>query len=325
MRLKAKLRAILAGMSLVTLTPAVAKNNSVPPPSSSKIVMPVKSYAQQKQELISTYKPFLAELEGMRYNIYNDRGNPAVGWGYNFDTKNSKKYTLIEVKPKAKNGIVQLKQADMTVLASDSLSLAQKQARFPNYVLKSVSKTGAELKSIAKPAGGDSAFQGTIYVMSADTVKNLNDTRLNDFVDEVVKGVGEDTFYTWKIGRQMACIDMYYPLRSKLWTSRFYNALLKGDMTTAKAEAYASDLEKSGKRNGIMVYRRRHETRRWWLTYEDIPSSNISAAMREYKKRLPGENKLSTEMETFLKECSEKNNITIDCALVAVRGSNGLK
>ena len=297
MRAKA-LSTFLAGLCLVGGTPKAKAENAASASPGVSVTAIANTYAQSRQRLIDTYKPFLALLEGTRYNIYDDKGNAAVGWGYNFDTNDVTKYKLIQITPQAENGKILLRESDMRLLASDKLTLAQKQARFPKYVLSWVEKTAKELKAADKPKGLDTSFQGSIFVMPESKVDELNTTRLNFFVDKVVNGVGAERFYSWSIGKQMACVDMYYPLRDKFWTSRFYNlGILQNNPEIAKAEAWTSDLEK----NETGRKKRRQTTREVWVVMDsNLSYKQCTEILAQYKKDLPGENALYNAMETYI-------------------------
>jgi len=298
MRTKAKLSAFLAGLCLAGGVPKAKAENTAPATSSVSVTATANSYAQARQRLMDTYKPFLAELEGTRYNVYDDKGNAAVGWGYNFDTNNATKYTFIQVAPRTKGGKVLLKPRDMLLLSLDGLSLDQKRAKFPNYILTRVEKTAKELVASDRPKGQDTEFSGSIFIMPKSKVDELNTTRLNFFVDAVANGVGAQRFYSWSLGKQMACVDMYYPLRDKFWTSRFYNfGILQDNVEIEKGEAWTSDLE----RNKGDQKKRRQTTRQVWV----VMDSNLSfkqciEILAQYKKDLPGENALYNAMETYI-------------------------
>ena len=304
MSAKTKLNAFLAGLCLFGATPKAQADAVAPSPA--PVTRFVDRHAQSKQYLMTTYKPFLAELEGMRYNVYDDRGNVAVGWGFNFDVSEKKSYDFIEVKPKSTNDVVRLAAKDMKVLASD-LSFAEKRKLFPGYNLTEVHKTAAELKAISRPTGASTTFKGPVYVMSATDVQDLNESCLNKFVDETAKAVGTDIFYNWPIGWQMACVDMYYPLRGKFAGSRFLAALKAGKLDTACSEAWASKEEQNKPKENL--YRRRQTTREAWLRNTGILPEQCAAVIKEYKARLPGEKYLFAAMDDFLPGIANQNQI----------------
>ena len=292
------IRIFLAGLCLVGGVPKAKAESTAPAASSVSVTAIANTYAQARQRLIDTYKPFLIQLEGIRYNIYDDKGNAAVGWGYNFDINNPTKYSLIKVTPRAKDGEIRLKDQDMLLLASDNLTLAQKQAKFPGYILSNVEKTAKELVKEDKPKGQDASFKGSIFIMSESKVDTLNVTRLNSFVDNVAKGVGLKRFYSWSLGKQMACVDMYYPLRDKFWTSRFYNfGILQDNIEVEKNEAWTSDAEK----NTANRKKRRQTTRQVWVVMDsNLSYKQCAEILAQYKKDLPGENALYSAMETYI-------------------------
>ena len=118
MRLNTRLSMLLAGLSLFATDPIANADSTATDTSKVLQTQVLGPFAKQKQELISAYTPFLAELEGTRYNVYDDKGKPAIGWGYNFDTKKSAAYDFLEIAPIVPEGEISLNKKDMAYFAS---------------------------------------------------------------------------------------------------------------------------------------------------------------------------------------------------------------
>jgi len=313
MSAKTKLNAFLAGLCLFGTLPRAQADAKAEAPSPTPITRPVDSYMRSRQHLIESYKPFLAELEGTRFNVYDDRGNAAVGWGYNFDINSPKKYALIQVAPKQVKGKVALKAKDMELLASDTLSFAEKQKKFPQYTLTEVSKTAAELKAASKPLGMDTSFAGSVYVMSAKKVNELNTVRLDEFIHEVENAVGLQRFYSWPEGARMAYLDMWYPARAKVLGYKFHKYMMAGNWELAATETWTSLQEKD---------HRRDITRAEWLLRLRVLPNDVEQTKAAYMKKLPGEYALHRAMGSFVENQAQENLEKLN-ALEKQKGSYG--
>ncbi|MBP5344209.1 MAG: hypothetical protein J6Y85_03965 [Alphaproteobacteria bacterium] len=303
------IRIFLAGLCLTGAVPT-ARAATTSTGSGTNITASVSStYAQKKQTLIRLYKPFLAEFEGTRYNLYDDKGNPAIGYGYNFDTNQSGSYTFLEITPAVAGGEISLNKKDMDFFAS-GLSLETLRKKYPRYKFATVTKTAKDLKKLAKPKGNAKTFKGSIYVMPKTTVNQLNDIALNRYIDKTANIVGPYTFYKeWPIGWEMASTDMCY-VDGNIEGTRFLQDLRNGNIDAACAEAWTSAAERNEPDSPFHYkqHKRRMESRGYMLREINIASiAEASESLRQYIKLLPGEAGLYHAMGHHLNYVAKSN------------------
>lgn len=296
--------------TLGAAVPSMAKPTASPQKATQ--TASVDAHAQDRADFLKNYTDLNLDFEGDFPAIYWDHGNIAGPGGVKLDkTKtitvrkitslNGSRIPVISYKAKEK--------AAMASMAEGVLPPAYKK----QFKIELVQLKVGTLNKSNIPNYGETSFTNTVYYVPSNQRKTMHEDAIEAHLKIAEDLFGADRFYQLPLARQIAIVDMIYPLHNKFATTKFGKAVLASDwmgmnadephltnQQVAMREAWASLDEKD---------HRRHLLRKFLLQQgtSSLLPANVPS-VEEIAKSLPaGETKLAMHAHNILSATATNN------------------
>ena len=300
------------------LAPAQPTQTSAP----AKTVR-IDRHAKDRETFIDVYKALNLDFEGDFPAIYWDHGNIAAPGGVKLDPKKTitaRKITSLtgaRIPVKSYRSSV---QRDMNSMAEGVLPPAYK----GQFKIELVKLNLGTLNKSNIPDFGDTSFTNAVYYVASAQRREYQQDAITEHLKIAEDLFGVDRFYSLPLARQVAIVDMIYPLRDNFKNSKFGKAVLASNWLgpnadepnltnkqVAMREAWASKEEKN---------KRRHIARKLLLAWGDerLLPKNLDNVYADIAQNLPaGETKLAEFVGAVLGANADINEQRIIAAQVA--------
>lgn len=297
--------------TLGTVAPSIATPVAAPKTPTKTAL--ADSYEQKRSSFLDVYKDLNLDFEGDFPAIYWDHGNIAAPGGVKLNPNQTIKVQKITSINGALIPVVSYKTKDkqnMSQMAEGILPSAYK----GQFKIELVSLKVGTLNKSNIPAYGDTSFTNTVYYVPSAQRTQYHDDAIKEHLKIAEDLFGVSRFYSLPLARQVAIVDMIYPLKNKFKDSKFGKAVLAKDWNGPNAdeptltnkqvairEAWASKAEQN---------KRRHLARKLLLEWgdESLSRKDLPKIYKEVAQTLPaGEHQLAQYVEDVL-EANVKEN-----------------
>ena len=313
--------------TLGAAVPSMAKPTASPQKATQ--TAPVDAHAQDRADFLKNYTDLNLDFEGDFPAIYWDHGNIVGPGGVKLDETKTITVRKITSLNGSRIPVVSYKTKEKALMASMAEGVLPP-AYKKQFKIELVQLKVGTLNKSNIPNYGETSFTNAVYYVPSSQRKTMHKDAIEAHLKIAEDLFVADRFYNFPLARQIAIVDMIYPLRNKFATSRFGKAVLAPDwlgknadeprltnQQVAMREAWASLDEKNHRRHLVRKFLLQHGTSS--LLPENVPS------VEEIAKSLPaGEKELARHTYSILSSTASNNQQRIIFE-IALQNNKGQK